>query len=608
MAAFAAVNTQARTGDRDGAHVGQVKSQFKRWKRISTVRGKQDNNPQKQRSVQEVDDEESDDMFLVLVNVSGRKFELLQSELRRSLSSTLRQLHPDESCPEFLETRSEITGQAEYYLPRRANAFEAILSYSRGGSLCAPLDLCPTAWIEELQFYQLKNAHVSACCASSDDDSSLGMANIIAAAAEAAKKKDLKAAFAAENCWQRWSRRAWEITDGEGWTDGAWPNASKTMSSVFTLISMSVLVASVITFCIETDPFFRVKEQVLCLNLDGSACTEAQNGTATCECTIHEVENQDPVLYALEAAFIAWFTFELVFRFLVSPNKGTFWVDFLNWVDLIAILPFYITLGLSNEGDASKLSILRVIRLIRVFRVFKLSRHSAGLQIIGKAFYRSKNELAQLLIFVGIAVILFASAIFYCEYQDEDPFGTPYNSIPGTFWWAIVTMTTLGYGDMVPQTILGKIVGSLCAIGGIFLIAIPVPIFVRNYQELADDYHRISEAKERKREAKEAADKEAGIVPPEGCMVTFKASCCGKRGKAAIAPARGSGGSAGSADVGDESGRTALVKKEDIAESAADDGENVLKAPKALSALKRTNSLSEARNVREDRRSSHGDE
>ena len=85
MAAFAAVNTQARTGDRDGAHVGQVKSQFKRWKRISTVRGKQDNNPQKQRSVQEVDDEESDDMFLVLVNVSGRKFEVRVSSPTPSL-------------------------------------------------------------------------------------------------------------------------------------------------------------------------------------------------------------------------------------------------------------------------------------------------------------------------------------------------------------------------------------------------------------------------------------------------------------------------------------------------------------------------------------------
>lgn len=85
MAAFAAVNTQARTGDRDGAHVGQVQSQFKRWKKISTVRRKQDNNPQKQRSVQEADDEETDDMFLVLVNVSGRKFEVSASPQRRSL-------------------------------------------------------------------------------------------------------------------------------------------------------------------------------------------------------------------------------------------------------------------------------------------------------------------------------------------------------------------------------------------------------------------------------------------------------------------------------------------------------------------------------------------
>jgi len=603
MAAFAAVSQRNITEDNHGPKVGKVKSQFKRWKRISTVaRG-----PAKQRSVQSDDDEEADDMFLVLVNVSGRKFELLQSELRRSLSKPLRALNPTESCPEFLETRSDITGQAEYYLPRRANAFEAVLAYSRGGSLCAPLDLCPTAWEEEIQYYELTSAHVSACCTSgyaNDDGISGSAVDMLSSIASAALKMEK---FANESRWRKYSRRAWEITDGEGWTDGKWPTASKHMSTVFTLLSMSVLFASVVTFCVETDPFFRISEELVCQNDDATVCTEDQNGTGTCMCLIEETEKQDPVLYALETAFIAWFSFELIFRFIVSPGKIKFWSDFLNWVDLIAIIPFYITLGLAGTGgDTSKLSILRVIRLIRVFRVFKLSRHSAGLQIIGKAFYRSRNELAQLVIFVGIAVILFASAIFYCEYQHDDPFGTPYNSIPGTFWWAIVTMTTLGYGDMVPQTILGKIVGSLCAIGGIFLIAIPVPIFVRNYQELADEYAKQADKRQQEKDAKDAADKAAGIEPEKGCF----AKCCGPRNKASIAPEGGSSDGNNIKDARNQSssgdGTGAEGNPEDGTDTVDESRDN-FKAPKTLSPIRKKNSLSSARHVREDRRSSQGE-
>lgn len=153
-----------------------------------------------------------------------------------------------------------------------------------------------------------------------------------------------------------------------------------------------------------------------------------------------------------------------------------------------AILPFC-TLG-DGYGDdnlddgVNVTAILRVIRLVRVFRIFKLSRHSKGLQILGMTLKASLRELGLLMFFLLIGVILFSSAIYYAEAGSERSY---FKSIPDAFWWAVVTMTTVGYGDMVPHDFWGKIVGSLCAIAGVLTLSLPVPVIVSNFNYF---YHR----------------------------------------------------------------------------------------------------------------------
>jgi hypothetical protein len=148
----------------------------------------------------------------------------------------------------------------------------------------------------------------------------------------------------------------------------------------------------------------------------------------------------------------------------------------MNWIDFLAILPFYISVAYRSAND--NFDALMIIRLIRIFRIFKLSRHSSGLQILGHTLKASIRELSLLIFILIMGVVLFASIVYYCEKGMEH---TKFVDIPSSFWWAVVTMTTVGYGDMAPQTPAGKFIGSLCAVCGVLTIALPVPVIVNNF-------------------------------------------------------------------------------------------------------------------------------
>mmetsp|Transcript_17461 Transcript_17461/g.67759 ORF Transcript_17461/g.67759 Transcript_17461/m.67759 type:complete len:412 (+) Transcript_17461:79-1314(+) len=199
-----------------------------------------------------------------------------------------------------------------------------------------------------------------------------------------------------------------------------------------------------------------------------------------------------------ETFIVAVFTIEYVLRLLSYPklNKFRFIINPMNIIDLLSVLPYYldlifIVIGIS--GDASFLAAIRLVRLVRVFRVFKLGRYSEYFGVVMLAMVASLDALFLLLFFLVLGMVLFSSLLYFAEqtqeefdedleewyYTDDssDPGKlSPFQSIPHTLWWCIVTMTTVGYGDTFPITPLGKAVAGATMLLGLLLLAFPVGV------------------------------------------------------------------------------------------------------------------------------------
>jgi len=149
---------------------------------------------------------------------------------------------------------------------------------------------------------------------------------------------------------------------------------------------------------------------------------------------------------------------------VLRKAKNKIFNFFTIFLSLVAILPFYIPMIIPID-----LRFLRVIRLVRIFRIFKLGRYSESLQMLGRILRKKKSELI-VTFFVVILLIIISSSLIYEFEREAQP--EKFSSIPISMWWAIVTLTTVGYGDVYPVTIIGKILSSVIALLGIGLFAL----------------------------------------------------------------------------------------------------------------------------------------
>jgi voltage-gated potassium channel len=180
--------------------------------------------------------------------------------------------------------------------------------------------------------------------------------------------------------------------------------------------------------------------------------------------------NHGRALYAAEWFFTILFTAEYIVRLICVRRPVLYARSFFGIVDLLSILPTYISLFI---GGSQALIVIRALRLLRVFRIFKLARYVGEASVLLKALRASRAKVTVFLLTVLSIVLIVGSVMYLIEGSHPD---SGFTSIPTSIYWTIVTMTTVGYGDIAPQTVPGKFVASVVMIIGYAIIAVPTGI------------------------------------------------------------------------------------------------------------------------------------
>ena len=294
------------------------------------------------------DVESSEQPMKFIINVSGLRFETYKHTVEQLPDSVLGSASKRNK---FWDSENN-----EFFFDRNRTCFEAILTYYQTkGILVRPATVPMNVFVNELKFFELGQ---EALWKATEGYSGF-------------EEQD-------EKPKNEFQRKVWDLFEH--------PDTSRAARGI-AIISISIILLSVVLFCIETLPSFDEKQH-------------DRNGT--------DEEGQDKKRYGsgpfiIEALCISWFTIEYLVRLLSSPNKWKFVTSILNIIDLVAIIPFYISIAMANsKTDVSSLAILRVVRLVRVFRIFKLSRYSRGLQILGHTLRASVKELGLLLFFLCV--------------------------------------------------------------------------------------------------------------------------------------------------------------------------------------------------------------
>ncbi|XP_061552653.1 potassium voltage-gated channel subfamily F member 1 [Phycodurus eques] len=387
----------------------------------------------------------------ITVNIGGVRVVLFGDVLNRYPESRLAELVNCSAAPND-ELMSSLCddfdpGRKEFYFDRDPDAFRCIIDVYYFDEIHIKRGICPICFIKEMEFWKIEQSALDECCKSDLSEKEGELREI------ASKVKVILEDMAEDQSatgTQRCQRFLWRLMEKPG---SSFPARLVAIASF-----LSVLVSAVV-MCVGTVPELQV--------------TDAEG---------EPVEH--PTLEAIETACMLWFTAEYLLRLAASPNKLDFAFSFMNIVDFMAIMPFYVVLGLTYLGTTSVMELgnvqqaVQALRIMRIARVFKLARHSSGLQTLTYALKRSLKELGLLLMYMGVGIFVF-SALGYTMEQSHPE--TLFKSIPQSFWWAIITMTTVGYGDIYPKTTLGKCNAAVSFLCGVIAIALPIHPIINNF-------------------------------------------------------------------------------------------------------------------------------
>ena len=417
----------------------------------------------------------------VMLNVGGEKHEVAWKTLEQMPSTRLGRLASASTHRDIIQCADYYSLiDNEFFFDRHPRSFKTILNYYRTGRLHVVDEMCIIAFSDDLQYWDISELWLETCCQNKYMVRKEYVEEEMVKEAQALKKETSE--FWGEGPCARSQKFLWDLFEKPESSLGA---------LVVSYVSVLFVVISTIAMVINTLP-----------SLAGPPDEDGN-------------PRDNAILSMLETICITWFTLEYILRFAGAPKKCAFIKDAMNIVDVLAILPFFISLAVlestpegEDQEDFNQIrKIVSVFRIMRIMRIFKLARHSTGLQSIAYTLKNSYKELALLVLFMSMGVLVFSSLCFFAEKDEKD---TKFVSIPATFWWAVITMTTVGYGDISPTTGVGKFIGALAAVSGVLVMALPIPIVVNNFAAFYMETKKREKSIKRHlaREAREAEEEE----------------------------------------------------------------------------------------------------
>ncbi|XP_078131163.1 delayed-rectifier potassium channel regulatory subunit KCNS3-like [Sander vitreus] len=405
----------------------------------------------------------------VHLNVGGVRHKVDPDMLLRFPHTRLARLLRCQSEAAILELCDDYSlSEKEYYFDRNPQVFLCVLNFYHTGCIHMMEEVCVFSFSQEIEYWGIQELHLSPCCSywyherkeyiddrewdiRSDDQQPPSLDSSFEELS--ALDKDLakfKGAWCAEVRSYVWLR-----LEDPGHSRG---------SKIIAVASLSLVLTSIVAMCVHSMPEFQRVDD-------------------------NDKPIEDPVLAILEEICIACFSAEFIIRMIVAPSLRKFLGNPLNIIDVASILPFYFTLALEtadeeaaeeNEDLENMGKVVQVLRLMRILRILKLARHSIGLRALGSTIRHSYNEVGLLLLFLSVGISIFSALIYFAEKEEEN---TDLGTIPSGWWWATITMTTVGYGDTCPVTLAGKIVATLCIVCGLLVVALPVTIIFNKFSK-----------------------------------------------------------------------------------------------------------------------------
>ncbi|XP_060795018.1 potassium voltage-gated channel subfamily G member 3 isoform X2 [Neoarius graeffei] len=402
---------------------------------------------------------------ICILNVGGTKYAFTREVIKDFPLRRVSRLHSCSSEKEVLEVCDDYDRERnEFFFDRHSEAFVFIMLYVRSGKLRFVPRMCELSFYNEMIYWGLESSHLEFCCQRRLDDR-MSDTYTYFSEEDGRTEEDSRAGDEESDTRGSCAERA-----NPGWLERMRRTFEEPASSVAAQILASVsvifVIISMIILCASTLPDWDT----------------AKNNT---------VEEHSRII---EAVCIGWFTAECIVRFIVSRDKCEFVRRPLNIIDLLAITPYYVSVAMTAlTGENPQLQrvgvTLRVLRMMRIFWLIKLARHFLGLQTLGLTLRRCYREMVMLLVFVCVAMAIFSALAQLLEHGlDLESSNEDYASIPAACWWVIISMTTVGYGDMYPITMPGRVLGGVCVVSGIVLLALPITFiyhsFVQCYHEL----------------------------------------------------------------------------------------------------------------------------